>query len=245
MNSKEIAIHTENLSKRYKDLMAVNRLNLSIKKGIIYGLLGPNGAGKTTTIKILCGLLRQTEGKAFIFENDCSTKSNSLLIGYMPQETALYLDLTVHQNLVLFGEIFGLSKSKILEREKELLEFVNMIDFKNQLVSNLSGGMKHRISLACSLIHDPKLLILDEPTIGIDPVLKASFWDYFYKLKDKGTTILVTTHYMDEARHCDKVGLLSEGKLIIDETPSEILKISRSDSLDDAFLKLYAKEGQR
>jgi ABC-2 type transport system ATP-binding protein len=240
----DYAIKTSSLTKEFGDFKAVNDLNLKVKKGEIYGLLGPNGAGKTTTIKILSGLLTPTSGEAYILGNKIPDKKIASAIGYMPQETALYVGLTVHQNMKFYGKLFGIKNSKIKEKEKELLEFVDLYNWRNELVQNLSGGMKHRASLACTLIHEPELLFLDEPTVGVDPELRISFWDYFNELKDKGITILITTHYMDEARRCDMVGFMNKGKLIAESTPEELLIKARTDSLEDAFLEFSRKEAK-
>ncbi len=174
--------------------------------------MGPNGAGKTTTIKMLCGLLKMSGGEAHINGRQLPDHRIAAEIGYMPQETALYLGLTVHQNMAFFGEIFGLSKREIEEREKALLEFINLPEWRDELVGNLSGGMKHRVSLACALIHQPPLLLLDEPTVGVDPELRVSFWDYFNDIKSEGRTIVITTHYMDEAGRCDRIGFMHNGQ---------------------------------
>ncbi len=160
----------------------------------------------------------------------------------MPQETALYLDLTVHGNLRLYGQVYGLSAARIAEREKELLDFVALSKWRDSLVSNLSGGMKHRVSLACSMIHDPKLLFLDEPTVGVDPELRAAFWEYFDLLKKRGVTIVLTTHYMDEAEHCDRIALLRQGQLLAEGTPAEVIQSAGAAGLEEAFLAL-AKRG--
>lgn len=236
------AFELKELTKKYGNFAAVDKLNLRVERGIIYGLLGPNGSGKTTTIKALCGLLRPSEGEVYVLGKKVPDRSIAPLIGYMPQETALYLGLTVHQNMGLYGEVFGLDARRISEREKELLTFINLEKWRDKLVANLSGGMKHRVSLACALIHQPDLLFLDEPTVGIDPELRVSFWDYFTRLKEKGITILITTHYLDEAHHCDKIGLLREGKLIAEGTPRELLQITGTSSLEDAFLKFSTAE---
>ena len=238
----EFAVKTNKLTKKFGDFTAVNNLNLKVKKGEIYGLIGPNGAGKTTTIKMLCGLLTPTSGNAYVLGRKIPDKKIASFIGYMPQETALYLGLTTHQNIVFYGKIFGLEKEKILEREKDLLAFINLKKWKDEIVENLSGGMKHRLSLACALIHEPKLLFLDEPTVGVDPELRLSFWEYFSKLKENGTTILITTHYMDEARHCDRIGMMMKGHLIAEGTPQNILSITHTTSLEDAFLEFSKRK---
>ena len=162
----------------------------------------------------------------------------------MPQETALYEGLSVKQNMEFYGEIFGLKKVRIKERIDDLLKFIDLERWKEELVGNLSGGMKHRVSLACTLIHEPKVLFLDEPTVGVDPELRVSFWDYFNRLKENGITILITTHYMDEAKHCDRIGFMKSGRLIAEGEPDEILKTSDTNSLEDAFLKI-SREGEQ
>jgi ABC-2 type transport system ATP-binding protein len=237
----EHAIQTFSLIKKFGDFTAIDQLDLKVLNGEIYGLLGPNGAGKTTMIKLLCGLLTPTYGTMRLFGREIPDKSIAPFIGYMPQETALYEGLSVHENIEFYGEVFGLDNAKIEERIGDLLKFIDLEKWRDELVGNLSGGMKHRVSLACTLIHEPKMLFLDEPTVGVDPELRVSFWDYFGKLKEAGITILITTHYMDEARRCDRVGFMKEGKLIAEGKPKELLEITGTDSLEDAFLKFSRK----
>jgi ABC-2 type transport system ATP-binding protein len=160
----------------------------------------------------------------------------------MPQETGLYLGLTVKQNLKFYGRIFGLEKDEITKRTDELLKFVALSDWIDEMAENLSGGMKHRVSLACTLLHQPELLFLDEPTVGVDPELRVSFWDYFQRLRESGVTILITTHYMDEARRCDRIGFMKHGRLIAEDEPLELLKESGMDSLEDAFLEFSKRD---
>lgn len=238
----DYVIETLSLTKKFGDFKALDSLDLKVKKGEIYGFLGPNGAGKTTTIKILCGVSRATSGEAFLLGKKVPDESVAPKIGYMPQETALYDGLTVEQNMKFYGEIFGLTKDKITCRIEELLDFVDLKIWKNRMVGNLSGGMKHRVSLACTLIHQPEILFLDEPTVGVDPELRVSFWNYFNLLKESGTTILITTHYMDEARHCDRIGFIKGGNLIAEDKPSELLLETGTDSLEDAFLEFSKSE---
>ena len=236
------AIETENLTKKFGSFTAVDNLNLTVDEGEIYGLLGPNGSGKTTTIKMLCNLLRPTAGRAMVLGRTLPSKSILKDIGYMPQDTAIYLDNTVHENLLLFGEVYCLSNERILAREKELLKFVELEQWKNAMVSNLSGGMKHRLSLACALIHEPRLLFLDEPTVGVDPELRAAFWKYFKMMSERGITVIITTHYMDEASHCSKVGLLLQGRLIAKGEPRKLKEDTGTTSLEDAFLALSRRD---
>jgi ABC-2 type transport system ATP-binding protein len=231
------SIHTSVLTKKFGKLVAVNNLNLHVASGEIYGLLGPNGAGKTTLIKMLCGLTAPTSGEAFVLGEKLPNKHLASLIGYMPQGISLYLGLTVSQNMEFFAELYGVNRSDMSEREKALLQLTGLEEFADELVTHLSGGMQQRLSLACTLLNEPKLLFLDEPTVGVDPTLRASFWDYFHKLKESGITVVITTHYMDEARRCDRIGFMREGMLIAEGTPQELLQATTTDSLEDAFLE--------
>ena len=243
MKDQEHVIQTTSLTKKFGNFTALDNLDLNVRKGEVYGLLGPNGAGKTTTIRLLCGLIKYGSGEAFLLGKKVPNSEIPPFIGYMPQDTALYEGLSVRQNMEFYGEIFGLKKERIKERISELIRFIDLESWKEELVGNLSGGMKHRVSLACTLIHEPKILFLDEPTVGVDPELRVSFWDYFNSLKENGITILITTHYMDEARHCDRIGFMKSGRLIAEGEPYEIMKSSGTNSLEDAFLK-FSREGE-
>ena len=154
----------------------------------------------------------------------------------MPQGVAIYPDLTVHDNVRFFGEVYGLSKKEIEKREEELLDFAGLTEKRNALASTLSGGLKHRLSFACTLVHTPKVLFLDEPTVGVDPELRFSFWEYFYDLRKKGVTTIITTHYMDEARKCTRVGLIRQGKMVAEDHPKKLMEQTGTDSLEDTFL---------
>jgi ABC-2 type transport system ATP-binding protein len=239
----EYCVRATSLTKRFGDLYAVDDMNLELRFGEIYGLLGPNGAGKTTVIKILCGVLAPTSGEVYVLARKMPDRGISRLIGYMPQDTALYAGLTVRQNIKFFGEIYKLTKDAIKRREADLLRLIDLERFADELVSNLSGGMKHRVSLACALLQEPQLLLLDEPTVGVDPELRVSFWDHFSSLKENGTTVLISTHYMDEARRCDRIGFMKEGRLIAEDVPDELLQRTATDSLEDAFLEFARVEG--
>lgn len=233
----EYAIWTDKITKTYGDFTAVDKLNLKVKKGEIYGLLGPNGAGKTTIIKMLASISNPTSGDAKVLGEKIPDGNIAAKIGYMPQETGVYLGLTVHQNMEFYGRVFNLEAQEMKKREDELLKFVDLDKWKYEMVENLSGGMKHRVSLACTLIHQPELLFLDEPTVGVDPKLRVSFWNYFNQLRENDVTILITTHYMDEARHCDRIGFIERGCLIAEDTPQALLDLSGKDSLEDAFME--------
>lgn len=224
MREMEVAIEVRNLTKRFGNFTAVDHVNLEIRRGENFGLLGPNGAGKTTTIRMITGTIRPTEGYAKVFGIDVSREREKVLrrIGYMPQRFSLYEDLTVEENLRLYGALQGLSGEYLNYRISELMEKFLLKGFRRRLAGKLSGGMKQRLSLAVALVHDPDLLILDEPTAGVDPPLRRKFWEYFKELNKEGKTILVTTHYMDEAENCDRLALMGGGKVLTVGTPQEI-----------------------
>lgn len=235
------AIRTHGLRKVYGSLVAVDNLDLKIRKGTLYGMIGPNGSGKTTTIKMLVGLLRATSGKAYVLGEKVPIDSNLARIGYMPQEMAVYADLTVHENLELFAELHSIDREIFAKREEVLLKVIDLVDRKHSLVSQLSGGMKHRVSLACALVHDPDIMFLDEPTVGVDPELRVGFWNYFTQLKAGGKTVVLTTHYMDEAVRCDIVGMMRSGSLIGEGTPRRLMDSTATADLESAFVALSKK----
>lgn len=236
MENAAYVVRTDGLRKEYGDIVAVEDLCLNIPAGRIYGLIGPNGSGKTTAIKVLMGLVRSTSGTAEVLGRKVPIKGKDGRVSYMPQELALYTDLTVHENVQLFAELNGLEPSALAQREKEVLEVVGLYGRKDDLVGHLSGGMQHRASLACAMINRPALMFLDEPTVGVDPELRAGFWEHFRALKSQGMTVVLTTHYMDEASRCDLVGMMHKGRLIAEGTPDELLKDSGTANLEDAFL---------
>ncbi len=220
----ELAVEARNLTKRFGKFIAVDHINLEIRRGENFGLLGPNGAGKTTTIRMITGVIKPSEGYVKVFGIDVARERKKVLkyIGYMPQKFSLYEDLTVEENIRLYGRLQGLTGSLLKERVKELLERFYLWEFRRRLAGKLSGGMKQRLALATALVHDPALLILDEPTAGVDPPLRRKFWEHFRELNREGKTILVTTHYMDEAENCDRLALMNRGRIIAEGTPREI-----------------------
>ncbi len=233
-------ISTSDLRKEFGDLVAVESLDLYIPRGMLYGLIGPNGSGKTTAIKMLVGLLTPTSGSAQVLGEDIPIKRYKPKVGYMPQEQAIYTDLTVLENLELFADLYGVEREEFGARAEELLGMVDLLERSEDLVGELSGGMKHRTSLACALVHDPEVVFLDEPTVGVDPELRSGFWSYFSDLKERGKTIILTTHYMDEAVRCDVVGMMRQGHLIAEGTPAELMRATGTSNLEESFLA-YAR----
>jgi ABC-2 type transport system ATP-binding protein len=239
----ENAISIKNLTKRFGDFTAVDNLSFDIPKGKIFGFLGPNGSGKSTTIRMICGVLRPTSGEGKVLGFDLVKDSEKIKqnIGYMSQKFSLYEDLTVEENLDFYGNIYMLSKEKLEARKKELIEMANLKGKEKSLAGTLSGGWKQRLALGCSLIHEPSLLILDEPTAGVDPVSRREFWYTISNLVSTGITVLVTTHYMDEASVCDIIGFIFNSKLITIDTPENLYEKNGTENLEDIFIK-YVKE---
>jgi ABC-2 type transport system ATP-binding protein len=236
------AIEATGLTKRYGEVEAIRGLGLRVERGWLYGLLGPNGAGKTTTARILTGLTRPSSGEAVVLGRRVPDRRLRGRIGYMPQDVALYGDLTVRQNIRLFGELHNMSRADMAVREAELLELIGLVAWRNTPLSDLGWGMKRRVSLAVSLIHQPELLVLDGPTVGVDPELREAFWGYFQRLRTNGVTVLITSHYLDEASHCGRVGLMREGSLLAEGTPEEIRRKAGAATLEEAYLALARKE---
>ncbi|MBO8128081.1 MAG: ABC transporter ATP-binding protein [Peptococcaceae bacterium] len=238
------AIEVNQLSKNFGPIKAVDSLSFRVPSGKIFGLLGPNGSGKSTTIRMLCGLMRPTAGSGTVLGYDIVTEAENVKqnIGYMSQKFSLYEDLTVVENMRFFGQIYGLSSRDIRQRVAELKGEMQLDVRENQLVGTLSGGWKQRVALACAFLHRPRLLILDEPTAGVDPVSRRLFWDILARLSDQGITILVTTHYMDEAERCDITALMFRGKLGAFGSPAELITRAGAASLEDVFIDL-AQEG--
>ncbi|CEG29274.1 ABC transporter ATP-binding protein [Bacillus sp. B-jedd] len=229
-------VSVRNVSKSFGRQQVLRNINLDIYPGEIFGLLGPSGAGKTTIVRQLIGLELPTEGENWLFNEKMPSLKLVEKAGYMAQADALYQELSARDNLEFFGALYGLKGKRLKERIGAVLEIVQLSGDLNKLVSNYSGGMKRRLSLAAALLHEPSLLILDEPTVGIDPVLRKSIWERFYELKQKGTAIIVTTHVMDEAEKCDRLGMIRDGRLIAVGTPDELKKNTSSETIEEAFL---------
>ncbi|WP_394149396.1 ABC transporter ATP-binding protein [Vibrio maritimus] len=221
----DIAVTATNLVKKFGDFTAINGINLSVPKGSIYGFLGPNGCGKSTTIRMLTGLLSPTEGEVNVLGLQIPEQSEALRlkIGYMTQKFSLYDDLTVLENLQFIGQIFGLDRALLKQRIAEQMTIYGLTDLQKQRVGGMSGGQKQRLSLASATMHRPELLFLDEPTSAVDPENRRDFWEQLFDLSDQGTTILVTTHYMDEAERCHRLAIMESGEMRADGEPEELM----------------------
>lgn len=241
------AIECENLTKKFQDRVAVNKLSISIEKGSIYGFLGPNGSGKSTTIRMLCGLLVPTSGKGTVLGYDVMKESEEIKqrIGYMSQKFSLYEDLTVEENLDFYAGIYDINGPLRKQRKAELIEMAGLTGREKQIAGSLSGGWKQRLALSCALLHQPELLILDEPTAGVDPVSRRIFWDVIHDLAKQGITVLVTTHYMDEAQTCDWIGFIFYGNLLAQGSPQELIDRLEVNNLEDVFITLVKQEEAR
>lgn len=235
----EPIIETRDLTRRFGDLTAVDRLNLAVAPGEIFGLVGPDGAGKTTTLRMLCGLVSPSEGSARVAGHDVVTEAQEVKdqIGYMAQRFGLYQDLTVEENMNFYGDLFGIVGAERQELTARLLRMTRMEPFRNRRGGQLSGGMKQKLALMCTLLHRPQVLFLDEPTNGVDPVSRRDFWTILYQLLKDGITIFMTTAYLDEAARCNRVGLMHRGKLIRCNTPELLQQEAGVDSLEGVFVK--------
>ena len=227
------AVDVENVSKSFGAYKALNGVNLRVRQGEIYGLLGPNGAGKTTLIRLICGLLAAQAGTVTVLRQRMPNVGVLRHIGYMTQQAALYPALSVEENVNFFAAINGAE-----EGVKDALELVHLYDRRGSVVATLSGGLRQRCSLACALVHRPELLLLDEPTVGIDPQLRVQFWESFRRMAANGTTIIVSSHVMDEADRCQRLGLIQYGRLLAEGSPADIRALGGSQNLEEAFLAL-------
>ena len=239
--SSKNAVEIKDLTKTFNGFVAVDNISLEVKKGEIFGFIGPNGAGKSTTIRMLCGLLTPTNGHGHVIGYDLFTQSEKIKshIGYMSQKFSLYNDLTVEENLDFYAGIYKVPKKKIGKRKKWLLDVIDLSDQLDNLTLHLPTGWKQKLALACCLLHTPSLIFLDEPTSGVDPINRRKFWDIIYQLAEKGVTIFVTTHYLEEAEYCDRLALIYQGKIAAMGTPSELK------STKPPIIVLEAKDPQK
>jgi ABC-2 type transport system ATP-binding protein len=239
----ETVIKVKNMKQQYGKFVVLDDINLTVKKGEILGMLGPSGSGKTTLVKAIVGMNKPTDGSIEVLGRIMPSLEVVRDIGYMAQADALYEDLNGYDNLLFFAALYGLKGKAAKESADYVLKLVDLYEHGKKLVKNYSGGMKRRLSLAIALVHKPEILILDEPTVGIDPVLRREFWKEFRKLKDKGTTIIITTHVMDEAENCDRLALIRNGGILALGTAEELKAASGKATIEDAFL-YYSAEGR-
>jgi ABC-2 type transport system ATP-binding protein len=224
ISGDSLAIVARDLTKQFDGFTAVDQVSFQVNKGEIFGFLGPNGAGKTTTIRMLMGLISPTRGMVEVLGYDVKSEAGPLKkrIGYVSQRFSLYNDLTVAENLNFFGRAYGVTGEQLQQRKTEIYEMAELVGREGERTKNLSGGWRQRLALGCAIIHQPELLFLDEPTAGVDPISRREFWDLLYVLADEGRTVFVTTHYMDEAEHCHRLGFIQNGRLVALGSPSEI-----------------------
>jgi ABC-2 type transport system ATP-binding protein len=238
----EYAVEIDKLTKRFGDFLAVDQISLTVETGEIFGFLGANGAGKTTAIRMLCGLLLPTSGKGIVNGFDIYEESEKIKksIGYMSQKFSLYKDLTGHENLWFYGSVYQIPSRDLRKRMDELSESLELAEFIDRLAGSLPIGWRQRLALAASLLHRPQILFLDEPTAGVDPVFRRRFWDILYRLAEEGTTLFVTTHYMDEAEFCQRISIMHQGKIIKLGNPQELIKRYQQNTLQDLFVYLIS-----
>lgn len=236
----EPVIQTDSLTKRFGDFTAVNEITFDVYPGEIFGFLGANGAGKTTAMRMLCGLSKPTYGEATIAGYDVYRETEKIKksIGYMSQKFSLYEDLTVLENIKFFGGIYGLSDQHIREKTKELIQLLGLKSEADKLVGDLPLGWKQKLAFSVAIIHQPKIVFLDEPTGGVDPVTRRQFWDLIYSAAEQGVTIFVTTHYMDEAEYCNRISIMVDGRIEALDSPGNLKKQFLANSMDDVFYQL-------
>jgi ABC-2 type transport system ATP-binding protein len=240
MHKAEHIIEVENLTKKFGSFVANDNLTFYVKEGEIFGFLGANGAGKTTAIRILCGLLMPTSGKIEVAGYDVYRQSNKVKknIGYMSQKFSLYEDMTVKENFRFYGGIYGLSNKDIREKTKHYLQKLNLEKEKNTVIASLPLGWKQKLAFSVAIMHDPKIIFLDEPTGGVDPVTRRQFWEMIYQAAESGITVFVTTHYMDEAEYCQRVSIMVDGRIEALDTPHNLKKQHHADSMEEVFIAL-------
>lgn len=242
----ELMIKAENLTRKFGDFTAVDHISFTVGAGEIFGFLGANGAGKTTAMRMLTGLLVPTEGEATVAGFDVYSQAEQIKkrIGYMSQKFSLYEDLTVRENIRLYGGIYGLGDSEIRQKSDQLVSMLNMEKLKNKRIGSLPLGWKQKLAFSIALIHEPDIVFLDEPTGGVDPITRRQFWEQIYKVADEGTTVFVTTHYMDEAEYCDRVSIMVDGRIDALDSPQGLKQSFEAEDIEEVFVQL-ARGAQR
>lgn len=238
-----MVLQLEDVSKSFGQTKAVDHLTLHLSEGQILGLLGPNGAGKTTLMRLICGLTRPSSGRITLFDHYAPGENQArFLIGYMPQQVSLYSSLSTLENILFFGHLYGLNQDQIYARAKDLLEMLELDLKKHELAGHLSGGMRRRLMMATVLVHQPRLIIFDEPTAGVDPLLRIKFWDWFSEIVNQNASILITTHHISEASRCHKIAFIKQGHIFLKGSPQNLLHRYEATDLDEVYIKAIQQE---
>jgi ABC-2 type transport system ATP-binding protein len=234
------SIEVKNLAKKFGNFVSVNDISFSVREGEIFGFIGANGAGKTTTIKMMCGILEPTSGDAVVGGYSVVSQPDMVKrqIGYMSQKFSLYPDLTVVENIMFFGSVYGLPEDELNEKRQRVLRTANLEGKENLLTRTLATGFKQRLALGCAVMHDPKIVFLDEPTGGVDPIQRQNFWELIYELSGKGVTVFVTTHYLDEAEFCNRIMMIEAGRIIAGGSPGELKEKYGKTTIEEVFIKV-------
>lgn len=238
------SVEVQDITRRFGPFVAVDHISFKVEDGEIFGFLGANGAGKTTTIRMLCGLLLPTSGQARVEGYDIYTQTHEIkqVIGYMSQKFSLYDDLTVAENLAFYGGIYGLGRAELDKAVQNAMSTIDLSPFMNKLTRDMPVGWKQRLALTCAILHKPRILFLDEPTGGVDPISRREFWNLIYDLADGGTTVFVTTHYMDEAEYCNRLSIMHNGRIIALGSPQALKNEYQKNTIEDVFIHLVKKQ---